>query len=446
MKTSVKSIMMSLALMGCLIFSASDAIAQGRGHSQGGGTGSNSNRNTNVSTGRRDDNNTTSSSSSSSIRTGDATARPGTSTPSGSGNGGNSVKPDNGGKPGNGGANTNPGPSPRPNDGGNPSVAPRPNDSGNPGTSPWPNDDVNPGTSPRPIEEGPSVAPRPIDDGPGMLPPPNDGAPDMPPLPDYGGPDILPPPKEFIIGYGPMNSYDYSCHHYSSEFSWNYENHNWSSSLPPLARDDRPSFRGWFRPMIPAGWSPKSRAPMVDGILGIPFGTLFDDVLDFLYCNGYFIDGYAKGIIYLRNVPMLRMIWDDVMLAFDAQGRLVNAEFVINTYPSIAPLPTPTHPHYGPCYNGSTCRTVSYDDNGITPNRTVSADNNGIMPIRTVSRDNDGSKYYDRVYKRLSQIFGTPFNNKSGSVSVYGGNNTGWITLLTYSTTGCHHTMLSIGY
>ena len=226
-----------------------------------------------------------------------------------------------------------------------------------------------------------------------------------------------------------MNPYDYSYHHYSDEFSWNYEHHNWSSPLPPLSRPDRPSFRGWFRPVIPAGWHANVGAPFIDGILGIPFGTFFDDALDYLYSQGFYIDGYANSIIYLRNVPMLRMIWDDVMLAFDTQGRLVNAEFVINICTNI------THHLQPKCWShyGSQCRNVSNDNNGITP-------------LRTVASNNNGSDDYDKIYRRLCQVFGTPFDNSSGSVSLYGGNNTGWMTLLTFSNSGYHHTMLSIGY
>ena len=122
---------------------------------------------------------------------------------------------------------------------------------------------------------------------------------------------------------------------------------------------------------------------------------------------------------------MLRMTWDDVMLAFDNQGRLVNAEFIIGTSQRIAYHYYNINMHYG--YN---CR----NDGGY---RFSPSNANGTY-------NNDGYDY-NRAYRRLCQIFGTPFNNSSGSVSLYGRDNTGWITLLTYSNSDNLYTMLSIG-
>ena len=243
-----------------------------------------------------------------------------------------------------------------------------------------------------------------------MPPPPDGGGPVRPtPIPDEICPCLsLPPHHVGSKGYGPENPYDYSYDRHYSEFSWNYEHHNWSRPLPPPARSDRPSFRGWFRPVIPAGWHSNIGAPFIDGILGIPFGTLADDALDYLYSNGYFIDGYANSIIYLRSVPLLKMTWDDVMLAFNTQGRLVNAEYIIRTTYCI-----------GHCHSTS-CRCSSIH--------------------------NRINKYfYNRVYGRLSEIFGTPIKNGSGSFSWYGGDGTGWITLLTFTNSGNYYIMLSIG-
>ena len=455
--------MMSMALIGCLIFSASDAMAQGRGHSQGGSSGSNLNRNTatphenrntnssvsgntatpqvsrntnsstvsdntatpqvsrntNVSTSRQDNQNT-SSSSSSFIRKGDATARPGGSTQGGSGG---NVKPDNGSRPGNGGKPSGGG---KPGGGGS-SGGGTPSGGGSPGGGGTPGGGTpGGGGSPGGGTPGGGI---PGGGSPGGGIPgggiPGGGGPGMPPPPDDGGPGMPPRPYINMECYGPMHPYDYSAHHYCSEFSWNYEHHNWSSPLSPPARPYRPSFRGWFRPVIPAGWRPSVGAPIIDGVLGIPFGTSFGDALDFLYCSGYFIDGYANSIIYLRSVSLLRMAWDDVMLAFNTQGRLVNAEFFIRTSYSSS--------NYIPIHNSSTCKSIYSSNCKPSPGINKS--------MRSINKE-----YYDRAYRILCNIFGTPFYNSDGSASWYGGNNTGWITLLSFSTSGTYYIMLSIGY
>ena len=192
-------------------------------------------------------------------------------------------------------------------------------------------------------------------------------------------------------GYDHNNHFDYSGHHYGNDFHRNYHNHSWSWSrpLPPPARPYRPAPIVWYRPVIPTGWYPYASAPIIDRILGITFGTLFDISLDYLYYNGYEIDGYADHIIYLRDVPLLGLTWDDVMFCYDTYDRLVNAQFV---------------------FMGS------------------------------------NHKRYDRVYRKLCRIYGTPFSNSDGTLSWYGGNNTGWITLSAHTNLGYYYTTLSIGY
>ena len=194
-------------------------------------------------------------------------------------------------------------------------------------------------------------------------------------------------------GYDNNNHFDYNGHHYHNDFHKNHTNHSWSWSrpLPPPARPYRPVYHTWIRPVIPAGWYPYAGAPIIDRILGITFGSLFDTSIDYLYYNGYEIDGYADHIIYLRNVPLLGLSWDDVMLSFDSYDRLVNAQFVF-----------------------------------------MSSHNNHYR--------------YDRVYRKLCRIYGTPFTNSDGSLSWYGGNTTGWITMSTHVNLGYYYTTLSIGY
>ena len=192
-------------------------------------------------------------------------------------------------------------------------------------------------------------------------------------------------------GYNNNNHFDYNGHHYNHEFSWNYSHHNWSRPLPPPERPYRPMYRTWYRPVIPVGWYPYAGAPVIDRILGLTFGTLFDSSLDYLYFNGYEIDGYADHIIYLREVSLLNLLWDDVMLSYDSYDRLVNAQFVYHS---------------------------AYNDRGR----------------------------YERVYRKLCRIYGTPFSNTDGSFSWYGGNSTGWVTLAMYNDLGHYYTTVSIGY
>ena len=194
-------------------------------------------------------------------------------------------------------------------------------------------------------------------------------------------------------GYDNNNHFDYGNHHYRNDFHHNYTNHSWSWSrpLPPPARPYRPAPLVWYRPVIPAGWHPYAGAPIIDRILGITFGTLFDTSLDYLYFNGYEIDGYADHIIYLRNVPLVNFIWDDVMLSYDSYDRLVNAQFVFQAS------------HYS-------------------------------------------SHRYDRVYRNLCRVYGQPVARTSEGISWYGGNSTGWVTLSMHSNLGRYYTVLSIGY
>ena len=191
-------------------------------------------------------------------------------------------------------------------------------------------------------------------------------------------------------GYNHNHRYDYNGHHYRNEFAWNYSHHSWSRPLPPPVRAHRPAPLVWYRPVIPAGWHPYAGAPVIDRILGIMFGTLYEASLDHLYYNGYFIDGYADGIIYLRDVPMLNLYWPDVMLNYD-YDRLVNAQFVYHS---------------------------SYYDTGR----------------------------YNRVYKSLSRLYGPPVYRDGMTISWYGGNNTGWVTLSLNESYGDYYTTMSIGY
>ena len=191
-------------------------------------------------------------------------------------------------------------------------------------------------------------------------------------------------------GYDNNNRYDYNKHHYFNEFSWNYTHHDWTRPLPPPARPYHLAPWVWIRPTIPVGWVPYAGAPVIDRVLGLMFGSLYDASLDYLYYNGYFINGYADGVIYLRDVPMLNLYWTDAMLNYEL-NRLVNAQFVYHT---------------------------SYYD----------------------------KSRYNRVYRSLSRIYGTPVYRDGMTVSWYGGRSQGYVTLSMVNDYGGYYTTMSIGY
>ena len=197
-------------------------------------------------------------------------------------------------------------------------------------------------------------------------------------------------------GYGPRDRggntrpYDYGGHPHRDQFSWNHSHHNWGRPLPPPPRPYRPAPLRYYRPVIPAHYRPYYGAPVIDRILGLTFGTLFDVSLDYLYGNGYYIDGYEDNIVYLRDVRMLNLLWPDVMLCYD-NGRLANAQFVYMT---------------------------NYSDR---------------------SR-------YNRIYHDLSAVYGPPISVDGGMATWFGGNTTGYVTLSMSTDYGRYYTTMSIGY
>lgn len=190
--------------------------------------------------------------------------------------------------------------------------------------------------------------------------------------------------------YSHHNDRDRGHNAYRDHYSWNYHHNNWSRPLPPPARAYRPAPYYYRRPHIPAGWRPYHGAPVIDRILGITFGTLFNASLNYLYTNGYDIDGYENNVVYLRNVNMLNLAWGDVMLCYDDYGRLYNAQFIHSTY-----------------YN-------------------------------------DRSRY-NRLYHDLSAIYGSPIDYERNGVTWFGGNSVGYVTLTITNTGSRYYTNLYIG-
>lgn len=191
-------------------------------------------------------------------------------------------------------------------------------------------------------------------------------------------------------GYNSKNRYDYSNHHYRDEFSRNFSTHNWSRPLPPPARVHRPAPWVWYRPVIPVGWRPYAGAPIIDRILDIVFGTYYFDSLNHLYCNGYYIDGYADDVIYLRDVPLLGLYWSDAMLNY-SNNRFANAQFV----------------YYSDRYDATR---------------------------------------YNILINKLTRIYGTPVCRDGVSVSWYGSDGIGYVTLSMMDDPTGYYTTMSIGY
>lgn len=168
----------------------------------------------------------------------------------------------------------------------------------------------------------------------------------------------------------------------------------WNGYMAPPARPHRPKYRPIPRIAPPPHWRPYHNAPIINGILGLTFGTLYNATLDYLYQQNFIIDGYTDNIIYLRNVPQYNYNWDDVMLNY-VSGRLANAQFVYSS-------------HY---YN---------------------------------------TDRYNSVYLTLRNTYGSPVSMRTLAgggyeCSWYGGNSKGMVTLEYYNDGGRYYTTLSFG-
>ena len=169
---------------------------------------------------------------------------------------------------------------------------------------------------------------------------------------------------------------------------------NWSKPLPPPHRNYRPIRRPIPRPVPPRGYRPYSAAPVINTILGLTFGTLYNSTLDYLYYKGYEIDGYINNTIYLRNVPEMSFTWPDATIYYDSYGRLTSAQFIYST------------------------------------------------SFNALSR-------YDRLYHNLCMTFGTPvssrWNGNYREIIWYGGDARGYVTLEYDYSAGRYYTILSYG-
>ncbi len=92
--------------------------------------------------------------------------------------------------------------------------------------------------------------------------------------------------------------------------------------MPPPKHNHRPVHRAYHRPVPPPAFRPHHNCPVVHNILGLTFGTTINLSLDYLYRNGYMVNGYGNNVVYLRNVNQLAMVWPDVMLYYGSGGLL----------------------------------------------------------------------------------------------------------------------------
>lgn len=183
--------------------------------------------------------------------------------------------------------------------------------------------------------------------------------------------------------------------HSKPHHSHHYNHHpKWNGYMAPPARPHRPKYRPIPHIAPPPHWRPNHNAPIINGILGLTFGSIYNATLDYLYSQNFTIDGYTDDIIYLRNVPQYNYNWDDVMLNY-VSGRLANAQFVYSSR--------------------------HYDTNR-----------------------------YNSVYLTLRNTYGSPISMRTitgGGYECmwYGGNSQGMVTLEFYPESGRYYTTLSFG-
>lgn len=151
--------------------------------------------------------------------------------------------------------------------------------------------------------------------------------------------------------------------------------------MAPPPRPYRPSgFRGPFaRPLPPPpGWRPRPGIPVINGILGLTFGAGIGISLDYLFNNGYTVDGYGNDMIYLRNVPALNYMWTDATLYYGNGGGFDGSSFYYSTpYYDLA--------RYNAVYNtlvGTYGMPVAVNNGAGTFLSTWYGGNNGFITLR----------------------------------------------------------------
>ncbi|MBS7372715.1 MAG: hypothetical protein KIG57_01365, partial [Muribaculaceae bacterium] len=185
--------------------------------------------------------------------------------------------------------------------------------------------------------------------------------------------------------------------HFNDRFHDHYRHNDWSWSrpCPPPHRPWRPTPWRVYRPIVPSGWVWYHSAPRIYRVLGLQFGTVFTVSINHLFTYGYNIDGYYDNVIYLRDVPMLNYNWSNVMLNYAPGGGFASAMFS----------------------NSFAARDLNM---------------------------------FNRLYSTLCSTYGSPVeahtNSYEGTVSWWGGNGEGFVTLNYYTdSAGRFYTNLTIG-
>lgn len=202
-----------------------------------------------------------------------------------------------------------------------------------------------------------------------------------------------------LVGGGPK--IDYNNYRYTSNArprfagdrffnSYRYNSWSWANPIRPSVRTWRPSTIWIYRPIVTVNISRYSSYPTIGGVLGLSWGTSFGNALNYLYYNGYYIDGYMDNIVYLTDVELLDYDWDDVMMQFDGNDNLDYVEF------------------------------ASWSDTY------------------------DTSRFYS-LYNYLCNLFGSPVSYSNSMYSWYGGDGIGFVNLGMQSEYGYSYTVLAFG-
>ncbi len=213
-------------------------------------------------------------------------------------------------------------------------------------------------------------------------------------------PDNRPKVKGHVVTGG-SPSIDYSTYRYNSSWrpryngdrffnSFRYNSWSWSNPIRPSVRPWRPATMWVYRPIVTVNVNRYYGYPTIGGVLGLAWGTSFGNALNYLYYNGYYIDGFMDNIVYLTDVELLDYGWDDVMMQFDGNNRLDYVEFVYT------------------------------------------------------SDDYDTSRFFS-LYNELCSIYGSPVSFTNSMYSWYGGDGIGFVNLGFDRTYDYSYTVLAFG-
>jgi len=219
--------------------------------------------------------------------------------------------------------------------------------------------------------------------------------------PPTSRPSTTPRPKvggTVMSGGGPH--IDYSTYRYTTNSrprfagdrffnSYRYNSWSWTNPIRPSVRPWRPNI--WvYRPIVSVNISRYSSYPTIAGVLGLTWGTSFSNALNYLYYNGYYIDGFMDNIVYLTDVELLSYDWDDVMMQFDGNDRFDYIQFA------------------------------------------------------SWSESYDTSRFYN-LYHYLCSIYGSPVSYNNSMYSWYGGDGIGYVNLGLQYTYDYNYTILAFG-